>query len=115
MPDAEYVVRPEGELDIEVVPALRDQWLSAIDEEEPAVFVVDLRDVTFLDSTALGAIVAVRKRQRDHGGDVVVTNASPRLVKVFRLTGLDGLLHVQGAGEHVVETQLPTGRTSGEE
>jgi anti-sigma B factor antagonist len=115
MPDAEYVVRPEGELDIELVPALRDQWLSAIDEQEPAVFVVDLRDVTFLDSTALGAIVAVRKRQRDHGGDVTVINASPRLVKVFRLTGLDGLLHVHGTGEHVGEMELPNGRTNGKE
>src|SRR4051794_7076921 len=74
MGDVEYVVHPEGELDIATVPALCEEWLSAIDEREPGCFVIDLAAVTFLDSSALSAIVAVRKRQREHGGEVVVVN-----------------------------------------
>jgi len=100
MASVEYVVYPEGELDLATVPALRDQWLRAIDHEQPGRFVVDLRAVTYLDSTALSAVVSVRKRQREHGGDAIVTNASPRLAKLFELTGLDGVLEVNGRGGH---------------
>ena len=84
MRDVEYVVHPEGELDIATVPALSEEWLSAIDEREPGSFVIDLAEVSFLDSSALAAIVAVRKRQRQHGGEVVVINAATRLVKIFK-------------------------------
>jgi anti-anti-sigma factor len=77
MPDVEYVVQPQGELDIATVPALRSEWLQAADHKQLALFIVDLRDVTYLDSTALGAIVAVRKHQERHGGTVIVTNADP--------------------------------------
>jgi anti-sigma B factor antagonist len=92
--DVEYVVHPEGELDIATVPALAEEWLSAIDQSEPGSFVIDLAGVTFLDSSALAAIVAVRKRQRRHGGDIVVINVAPRLVKIFHMTGLDAVLTV---------------------
>jgi len=36
MSDDEHVVHPMGELDIAAVPALRDQWLRAIDGEQAA-------------------------------------------------------------------------------
>ena len=94
MGDVEYVVHPEGELDIATVPALCEEWLSAIDEREPGCFVIDLAAVSFLDSSALSAIVAVRKRQREHGGEVVVVNAAPRLVKVFQMTGLEAVVTI---------------------
>jgi STAS domain-containing protein len=54
--------------------------------------------VTYLDSTALGAIVAVRKHQERHGGTVIVINADPRLAKLFQITGLEDVLHVNGSG-----------------
>jgi anti-sigma B factor antagonist len=94
MPNDEYVVQPIGELDIANVPALRDTWLRMIDELQPALFVVDLNAVTYLDSSALGAIVALKNRQREHGGDIAVRHASRRLLKVFNLTGLTEVLHV---------------------
>ena len=100
MSDVEYVVQPQGELDIASVPALRTEWLQIVDEKQPDLFVVDLRDVTYLDSTALGAFVAVRKHQERHGGGVIVMNAEPRLAKLFEMTGLADLLHVNQTDEH---------------
>jgi anti-anti-sigma factor len=94
MPDVEYVVHPEGEMDIASVPALREEWLRAIGEQQPRLFVVDLGAVTYLDSTALGAIVSVRDRQRVHGGEVRITNANPRLAKLFRLTGRGAVIEI---------------------
>jgi anti-sigma B factor antagonist len=95
MPDVEFVVHPEGELDIANVPALREEWLSVIDDVQPDLLVIDLSAVTFLDSTALAAIVAVHKRQREHGGRLIVSNANPRVAKIFGLTGLRDLIDVR--------------------
>ena len=100
MPDVEYVVHPEGELDIATVPPLRAEWLRAVEQQQPALFVVDLGAVTYLDSTALGAIVAVHKQQQRHGGELIVTNANPRLAKLFQMTGLGVFLDVNGPNRY---------------
>jgi anti-sigma B factor antagonist len=105
---AEYVVHPEGELDLATVPALREEWVEAIEAAQPALFVIDLANVTFLDSTALGAIIRVYKRQREHGGDTLVVNPSPSVMKIFRITCLDWLL--DGTGR---ECEQPTRPATG--
>jgi anti-sigma B factor antagonist len=104
----EYVVCPEGELDLATVPALREEWVEVIDAVHPALFVIDLTRVTFLDSTALGAIIRVYKRQREHGGDVLVVNASPIVRKMFDITHLDWLLDLSDP-ERAYAPRPPTG------
>ena len=95
MPDVEIVVYPEGELDIATIPALRAEWLTLVDDVQPDLVVIDLNAVTFLDSTALSAVIAVHKRQREHGGRLIVSNANPRLAKIFGMTGLPDLIDVR--------------------
>ncbi len=48
----------------------------SVDNFQPDVLVIDLGAVTFLDSTALNAVIAVHKRQREHGGRLIVSNAN---------------------------------------
>ena len=92
MPGREYVVQPEGELDIATVPTLSKQWLGIVAERAPDCFIIDLAKVTFLDSTGLSAIVSVNNQQAAHGGQVIVINASPRLAKIFQMTGLGAFI-----------------------
>jgi anti-sigma B factor antagonist len=93
--DVEFVVYPEGELDIATIPALCEEWLGLVDDFQPDVLVIDLGAVTFLDSTALSAVIAVHKRQCEHGGRLIVSNANPRVAKIFALTGLRDLIDVR--------------------
>lgn len=81
-------VRPTGEIDIWTAPDLRKQWLDLATAEKPDVFVVDLTEVTFLDSTGIGTLVSLRNAQQEHGGEVAVRGANPMIVKVLKLTGL---------------------------
>src|SRR3982750_2289748 len=106
------VVQPEGELDLVTVPPLREEWEAVIDAVHPALFVIDLTKVTFLDSTALGAIIRVYKRQREHGGDVLVIHANPSITKIFRITHLDWLLDLT-APERAFPPRPPTGPAPG--
>src|SRR3954454_19580618 len=62
------VVIVDGELDTFTSPRLRE-FLAALVNERDADVVVDLADVAFLDSTALGVLLAARRHARDRGGD----------------------------------------------
>jgi len=63
---AYVVVHPEGELDIAAVPALCARVRQAADRS-PRI-VVDLRDVTFMDTFALRALVALQVEAETSGG-----------------------------------------------
>ncbi len=91
-------VRPVGEIDIWTAPDLRAQWLELAATEQPDMIVVDLTEVTFLDSTGIGMLVSLRNAQQEHGGTVSVRGASTTIVKVLQLTGLESTF--PGAGEH---------------
>jgi anti-anti-sigma factor len=94
---SEHVLHLSGELDIAVIEPVRATWYAIAEQAKPDVIVLDLEAVTFLDSFALGAFVGLRRRQLEHGGDVVVVNASPSIATVFALTGLHEVFGV-GAG-----------------
>jgi len=82
------VVAPSGDVDLHTASQLRLELLDQI-EAGPTELVVDLAGVTFLDSEGLGVLEGARHRQAQAGGRLVLANAGPDLVAVFRTTGLD--------------------------
>jgi anti-sigma B factor antagonist len=75
-----------GELDLAVADEFREAGLAAL---TPAVgsLVIDLHGVTFMDSTALGALIAIRNAAGEHHA-VMVQNAQPNVQRIFEITGL---------------------------
>jgi anti-sigma B factor antagonist len=75
-----------GEIDLSTVGALeeelRGEW-----ESPPTTLVVDLREVTFLDSSGLRLILTLNKEQSDAGRRLVVVEGGRRVARVFELTG----------------------------
>lgn len=82
------VLAVSGEIDIATAPGLRER-LHALLADGSKRLVVDLEDVDFIDSTALGVLVGVLKRARTEGGDVRIACSQPRVLKVFEITRLD--------------------------
>jgi anti-anti-sigma factor len=64
--------------------------------------VLDLRDVTFLDSTGLKAIFTVRKAVHDSGRQFAVTEGSAQVQRLLSLTGLVGHLQTIDTPESVL-------------
>jgi anti-sigma B factor antagonist len=89
-----HVVSVAGELDLHTAPDLRSSLDGAI-SKHPRRLVVDLGGVTFLDSTALGALVTAAKRARGAGARTVVVTDDPHTTKIFRVTALDRVLDVR--------------------
>jgi len=48
--------------------------------------VLDISGVDFLDSSGLGAIVGIARKQRDQGGDVLLACMNNKVRKVFEIT-----------------------------
>jgi anti-sigma B factor antagonist len=57
---------------------------------------VDLRDVTFLDSTGLGALVHIRNATRERHKQLVLSRPSAQVSSVLALAGLDAVFTIEG-------------------
>jgi anti-sigma B factor antagonist len=76
-----------GELDIATAPDLRARLLAAIKRGTTSI-VVDLREVTFMDSVAMAAILHARTQLGANGRLAVVLGAESYTQLVFEIAGL---------------------------
>jgi anti-anti-sigma factor len=74
-----------GELDLRTVPLL-ERALEAVDQLEPARVILDFRELSFVDSTGVHAILRAHTRATENGGVLVVMNSSESVRRVFELT-----------------------------
>ena len=77
-----------GEVDLHVAPELRTRLTSAIDSGVSGI-VIDLTNVTFLDSMALGVLLGALKLLRARDGELRLVVPTPELRRIFELTLLD--------------------------
>lgn len=80
------VVSLSGELDIYTVPGFRRD-MGAVDPVSTRI-VVDLSDVTLLDSSGLGALLSMLNRSHEGEGDLALVCPHRHLRRVFEVTGL---------------------------
>jgi anti-sigma B factor antagonist len=81
-----------GELDVQSVPELRERLAEAIDGGSKRI-VVDLADVSFIDSLSLSALVGARRRLGDDGRlAIVAVHEYVRLI--LQATGLEQVMDV---------------------
>jgi anti-anti-sigma factor len=92
--DGAVVVRLAGELDLHDAPEVRDALAGAIGEA-PALVVVDLAEVTFVDSTTLGVFVEARKRLDT--APLALAAPGPEVMRALRVTGLDRHFELRGS------------------
>jgi anti-sigma B factor antagonist len=86
--DGHRVVSVRGEVDVYSAPTLRKCLQESMDEQYNDL-IVDLTDIAFIDSTGLGVLVAGQNRAGELGGKLSVVCSQERVLKLFRITGLD--------------------------
>lgn len=87
-PGTATVLSVHGELDLHEAPELHDRIGAAIDRGARLI-VVDLTDVTFIDSMALGVLLRAVNRLRPQGGSLRLVVPNPNLRRIFELSVLD--------------------------
>lgn len=87
------VVRVCGDLDIMSAPDLRRVLVDLVGAGHVDL-VVDLTDVTFMDASGLGVLVAALNRVGACQGNLSLVVGSARLLKLFTITGLTGVFTI---------------------
>lgn len=89
-----FVVSVTGEADMHTVPEI-ERELEDVLRLGGRSLVVDLVEVGFIDSTALGLLMRFQPRFRARGGDLVIVSDDRRVLRTFEITGLDRVLRIE--------------------
>jgi anti-sigma B factor antagonist len=101
-----FVVAAAGEADMYTAPAL-EQALEGVVGNGGTSVVLDLAEVSFIDSTVLGVLLRYRELFRELGGDLVVVSEDRRILRTFEITGLDRLFTIEGRLAEGIGAVLP--------
>jgi anti-sigma B factor antagonist len=85
------VLHVSGEVDFDAAPQFKRQITSRIDAGERRI-VVDLSCVTFIDSTAIGVLIAAIRRLEAAGGSLSLACANDEVRGIFEAVGLENVV-----------------------
>jgi anti-sigma B factor antagonist len=102
--NAVVVLVAGGEIDYAASPQLKERIAGRIDEGITRV-VLDLSTVTFIDSTAIGALVSAAMRLHELGEGtlaIVCPQENTRVLRIFEIAGVDSVIALHGSREAAV-------------
>ena len=95
----DLTIRLNGELDHhaarEVIRSI-DQW---IEQALPVRTVLDLEDLTFMDSSGIAVVIRAKRRMETLGGSLTVVNIPRQAARVLETAGLGKYLDLTLGGE----------------
>jgi anti-sigma B factor antagonist len=93
--DLTCIVLIKGEIDAYTAPQLKSE-LVPIAEEKDTNLIIDLTEVSYIDSTGLGVFVGTLKSTRRSGGGLRLVGLNERVRRLFKITGLDEIMDISG-------------------
>ncbi|MBO3463003.1 STAS domain-containing protein [Aetokthonos hydrillicola Thurmond2011] len=89
------VLQPSGSLDATKSQEFRQNITEIVETENDAkIVLVDFRDVTFMDSSGLGALVLAFKALRAADIKLVICSVNEQVRILFELTGIDQVFEI---------------------
>jgi anti-anti-sigma factor len=89
------IVYVSGELDMAAADELRLAGFMAVDAIGLIPLTLDLAGVTFMDSTALGALIEIRAYAADAAKQVLLSNVTGPVLRIMKMTGLDSVFTLE--------------------
>ncbi|OLP17257.1 hypothetical protein BST81_15675 [Leptolyngbya sp. 'hensonii'] len=87
------IAQPSGILDGIAASQLR-QEVNTFIEDGADTILIDLKDVTFMDSSGLGALVIILKAVRSAGKRLCLSSVSDQVKMLFELTSMDRIFEI---------------------
>jgi anti-sigma B factor antagonist len=91
--DGAWLVEVSDRLDQSQTPQLESVLNSLLDEGHSRI-IVDLSQVTYVNSGGLRCLVTAWRNARSQGGDVFLTGLRARVQEVFTMVGFDKIFEV---------------------
>lgn len=86
------VVRLDGELDHHSAEKVRIELDALIADERIQHLVIDMKTLTFMDSSGIGVLIGRYRTLARRQGSVTVRNMNPSISKIFQLSGLHQII-----------------------
>ncbi|CAM4072185.1 STAS domain-containing protein [Lederbergia lenta] len=86
-------VNLSGEIDAYTAPQVREELMQAA-ESAGIKMIVDLSEVSYMDSTGLGVFVGLFKALKANEGHLQFTGMTDRLKRLFDITGLADVMDI---------------------
>jgi anti-anti-sigma factor len=95
MSDQVKIMQPSGRLDVTTAADFRRQVndIAAL-AKPPQYLLVNLQEITFMDSSGLGALVSALKSIRNINGDMVICGANDQVQMLFELTSMNKIFKI---------------------
>lgn len=92
--DGAVVVGIVGELDCSTAAILEERLDDLLSAQGNLTIVLDLAEMTFVDSSGLSVFVTAFRHLRERGGTLCLRRPTASTMKVFAITGLDRVLDI---------------------
>jgi stage II sporulation protein AA (anti-sigma F factor antagonist) len=86
-----HTIRLAGELDLATAQDVQRE-LERVEQTDAASIVLDLSDLTFMDSTGVRLLVSAHARSRAGADRLTLRRGGPAVQRVMQLSGVDVLL-----------------------
>ena len=84
-----------GELDHYGAKDIREEIDRAIGKYRPNTAVLDLHEVSFMDSAGIGLILGRYDRVSGYGGTLIVRDPTKEILKMLNLAGMERLIRIE--------------------
>lgn len=88
-----FVVELNGSVKLENIKMLRESFKKLVDEHKNKI-IVDLKDLNYIDSSGLGAMITTKKKVSHNNGDVVFINVHDKIREIISPMGILGFFKV---------------------
>ena len=88
-----HLVAVTGEIDLFTAGELKARLTAAIETGRSRI-VVDLSEVTFIDSSSLGVLIGAHKQLMRSNGGLVIVCHDRTMMNTFKITGLDKVFEI---------------------
>ncbi len=95
------VMSVSGRVDSATAPELEGKLRELVEADKTQI-VLDLKDVEYMSSAGLRAMVSTLKAVKRVNGDLRISSPSPRVEEVLRLAGLTSIFSIHPSQEEAV-------------
>lgn len=95
------IVLVSGEVDLYNVSELKKALFSVTDGANQSV-VVDLKNVNYMDSSGIGALVAGQKKMKAHNGKFALLNIHDDVLNILKLATLDRFFKIYESEDELI-------------
>lgn len=95
------IIEVSGEVDLYNVSDLKKALFSITDGKFSSV-IVDMKNVNYMDSSGIGALVAGQKKMKAHNGKFGLLNIHDDVLNILKLATLDRFFKIYDTDEELV-------------